>query len=331
MPKLGVALLLAFPLALTSQTPIRLIPGQAITLKRSDSETFALTAKAGQTLLAELNTEFPYSSDDRIEVTASSDELLPSALGEDTRDNWINQVQKTGPYRVAVVHTAPQPYVLRLTLLDPQDPRLDLGIRPEQISILDPQREIRWRPEAFFPVAPELGEFGPARLVGEGGKLRITIQSVEGIKKTWWIGDKGARSVASLQGAMKSSPAISPKEFPGALTAFADLTFVARKQVLSSPSLHAVRWLGAYDQMDLSPVNPLTYAAEAITADGRFFVTVRGVVNHPAVPDDVLNLLGARLQDFRAQLARRLNIVPADSFDPSLSRIDEVVQSLTIR
>src|SRR5206468_10470817 len=113
----------------------------------------------------------------------------------------------------------------------------------------------------------------------------------EGLKKTWWIGDKGARSVASLDAAIKGTPAISPKEFPGALNAYADLTFVARKQVLSSPSLRAVRWLGAYDQMDLSPVNPLTYAAEAITADGRFFVMFRGAVNHPAVPNDVLNLL----------------------------------------
>jgi hypothetical protein len=107
--------------------------------------------------------------------------------------------------------------------------------------------------------------------------------------------------------------------------------FFAARKVIYGPGLRAVRWVGAYDQTDSGPVDPIAFAADGITPDGRYFVMIRGLVSHPAVPNAASVPEGDRLTDFRKTLARKLDSAPPDSFTPSLEKLDEIVRSFAIR
>ena len=156
--------------------------------------------------------------------------------------------------------------------------------------------------------------------------------TVEGFKKTWWSEQEGGARVARLEAALKSGiVAGSPQQFPGQATEHADLVFFAARKVIQGPRLRAVRWVGAYDQTDSGPVNPIAFAADGITPDGRYFVMIRGLVAHPAVSNTAYTLEGNQLKDFREKLARKLDSAPGSSFTPDLETLDEIVRSFTIR
>jgi len=159
------------------------------------------------------------------------------------------------------------------------------------------------------------------------------VMAVEGFKKTWWFDDDGPRRMARLEAALKSGVVTgSPQELPGQATEHADMVFFAARKVIHGPGLRAVRWVGAYDQTDSGPVDPIAFAADGITPDGRYFVMIRGLVSHPAVPNAAsIPAERDRLMDFRKNLARKLDSAPPASFTPSLETLDEIVRSFAIR
>jgi hypothetical protein len=330
----ALAALSVFTLA--AQTRVKLAPGVTAILDRAESkEQFSLTAKAGQTLLIEVDANNPDVALDGHQMSVYGPEStgpLTSSLGEHTHFDWMGDLEKTGTYRVAIDHPSHQRYQLRFTLLDPHDPRLDVGIRPEQISILDPGKAIYWDTEEFSPPSAELAAFGPARLQSQGGRLVFTVVSVEGFKKAWWMDDDGPRRMTVLESALKQRAAnVDPKKLPGMVSGVGDVTFVARKQFLAGPHIRAVRYLCDYNHADAPPVSPLGYAAEGITTDGRFYVDVRAAIDYPAIGNQLLNVVSSKLWDVRAQIARRLETAKPSSFDPDLASFDAMVQSFTIR
>jgi hypothetical protein len=317
-----------------TETALQLATGVTTTLKRTgQDESFSVTAAAGQTLLVELDADERGRNEGRVQVFAPgvpSTSPLVSSLGKAAIDTWMYLLPAAGTYQVRIHLSSKKRYEVRLTLMDRRDPRLEVGIRPEQISILDPNKELTWDTNEFFPPAAALPLFGPASLESGGGRLHITIVSTEGFKKAWSLDGEGEQRMALLESALKTGASADPRKFPGSIREVSHTTFVARQQLIEGPQIRAIRWLCSYDQ-PAAPVSPLGYAAEGITADGRFFVTAHAAIYHPAVPDHDLHLRGARLRDFRAQLARQLEGAPADSFEPSLERFDAMVQSLTIR
>jgi len=108
---------------------------------------------------------------------------LVSSLGDLAIDTWMYSLPETGSYRVTMHQNAKRRYLLHLTLMEPRDPRLDVGIRPEQISIADPSKWLVWDAQEFAPPGASLPLFGPAILESDGGSIRITIASVEGSRK----------------------------------------------------------------------------------------------------------------------------------------------------
>jgi hypothetical protein len=335
----SLGLLAVFVCLLSGQesTGVKLTPGVTTTLKRNPAglrDTFAVTAGAGQTLLAELNLGEPDAGTDgdKIHVSGPGGIALESKLNADTSLVWMSVIPQPGTYRVTVLRTAKKPYVLRLTLMEPHDPRIDLGLRASQISLPALAKQIEWKRENFWPVVPELADFGPDRLVAHVGNIEVCVMTVEGFQKTWWFEQEGPKRVARLQAALKSGAVtVSPQQLPGQATAHADLVFFAGRKVIFGPGLRAVRWVGAYDQTDSGPVNPLAYAADGITPDGRYFVMIRGLVSHPAVSNTAHSLEGDRLNEFRAKLARKLDSAPESSFTPGLEKLDDIVRSFSIR
>jgi len=295
-------------------------------------ESFPVAAKAGQTLLVEVNVDNTSrdAGDHKIAVFDPAAKPLESSLGEDTSLNWMGRLAVSGNYRVQIACPGPKPYALRVTLLDANDPRLDPGVRPEQISIVDPGHRIKWSREAFFPVVLEVSDFGPAHWKSAGGTLDITVLPIEGVRKTWWIENTGPKAVARLEAALQGKGGIDPHGLPGDLNSDAALTFATQARRIDGPGIRAVRWLGNYDQSDSSPITPLTYAVDGITSDGKLLVVARGTTGHRALPKDVLDLEGARLHDYRRQMGRRLDSEAASSFSPDLEKLDAIVRSIQV-
>jgi hypothetical protein len=318
-------------------TAVKLEPGATTTWTRRPSglrETLAVTANAGHTLLVELN--FGQwetgATDDKIEVSGPGGAVLEPGDGADPPFEWINKLPKQGTYHVVIVRAVKKAYALRLTLMEPHDPRIDVGVQASQISAPAIAKKIEWSRENFWPIVPEIADFGPDRLQGQAGDMSICVMNVEGFKKTWWSKDEGAKRLAALETALKTGVVSgSPRELPGQAGADADLVFFAAPKVIQGPGLRAVRWVGAYDQSDYGPVNPMAFAADGITPDGRYFVTIRGLVSHPAVSHRASDLGGARLKAFREKAAGTLNSAPSTSFTPSLDKLDEIVRSFAIR
>jgi hypothetical protein len=338
MRSLGLLPFLACLLSGQELTAVRLTPGVTATLKRNPAglrESFAVTASAGQTLLVELNIGGPYAGTDgdRIQVSGPGNRIVDLGPAGDPPLDWIGVLPQPGTYLVTVLRAVKKPYVLRLTLMDPHDPRIDLGLRASQIFLPALAKQIKWSHEIFWPVIPDLAEFGPDRLQALVGHMSVCVMTVEGFKKTWWFEDEGARRVARLEAALKSGVVNGPpQELPGQATEHADLVFFAARKVIHGPGLRAVRWVGAYDQTDSGPVDPIAFAADGITPDGRYFVMIRVLVSHPAVPNAAaIPAERDRLVDFRKNLARKLDSAPPDSFTPSLERLDEIVRSFAIR
>lgn len=298
MRSLSLLPVFAFMLSGQELTTIKLTPRITATLKRNPAglrETFAVTASAGQTLLVELNIGQPdvERGDDRIQVSGPGDAAVePEPDLVIAGYNWMNVLPQPGTYRVTLLRAVQKPYVLRLTLMDQHDPRLDLGLRASQISMPALAKEIKWSREKFFPVVPgDLATYAPDRLsaIANAGHTSVTVTTVEGLKKTWWLADDGARRLAKLEAALKSGViTCSPEEFPGKVTDESQLesklVFFTSQKIIQAPGLRAVRWVGDYDGMDAG-FNRLSYSADGITPDGRYFVTISALIGHPAVSD----------------------------------------------
>ena len=337
MRSLGLLSVFAWILSGQGASAVKLAPGVTATLKRNPvglKETFAVTASAGQTLLVELNLGEPRIAidGDHIQVSAPRSGVVKPGPPTTPSLDWIGVLAQPGTYLVTVLRGVKDPYVLRLTLMNPDDPRIYLGLRASEFSLPALAKQIEWSRETFWPVIPDLADFGPDRLQAQLGNVSVWVMSVEGFNKTWWYKEEGARRVARLEAALKSGVVTgSPQEFPGQATEHADLVFFAARKVIHGPGLRAVRWVGAYDQTDSGPIDPIAFAADGITPDGRYFVMIRGLVSHPAVPRAASSPEGDRLKDFREKLARKLDSALPASFTPSLEKLDEIVRSFAIR
>jgi hypothetical protein len=233
---------------------VKLAPEVTTTLKRSPAglrESFAVRASEGQTLQVELNMAHPVDAvirDDKIQVHGPGGAELKTGLGAETPYNWMDVFPQSGTYRITLLLATREPYVLRMSLMDPRDPRPDAGISGSQISIPLLAKEMKWKREEFFPVVPELAEVGPDHLVASVGDVWVFVISVEGVKRTWWIADEGPRRVARLEAALKSGVVTgSPQELPGGANEHAGAP--QPRPVLHAVTAHLTR--AVYDDLVL--------------------------------------------------------------------------------
>jgi len=145
MRSLGLLPVFACVLSGQELTAVQLTPGVTTTLKRNPAglrQTFAVTAGAGQTLL---NVGEPGGGtrEDKIQVSGPGGAAVESGLEADTRATWMDVLPQSGTYRVTLLLAAKEPYVLRLSLMEPHDPRLDVGLRGGQISMPLLAKEIK--------------------------------------------------------------------------------------------------------------------------------------------------------------------------------------------
>ena len=116
--------------------------------------------------------------------------------------------------------------------------------------------------------------------------------------------------------------------------------FTAQYQVLSFGSGGGIRYLTMYVQMEV-PVNNrmMIYSFQGLTSDGQYWVAATFPLSHPSLPENGDNpppgqtwdQFYAGLDAYLANITAQLDASPADTFQPSLTVLDELVGSIIIQ
>ncbi len=147
----------------------------------------------------------------------------------------------------------------------------------------------------------------------------------------------GAKDVIeSLKKLLADKPA-SPDQLPLLPLFNAAQIFHAQLQYLSFQTGQGVRFISQYDQAPL-PINNLEvfYTFQGLTADGKYYITALLPVSTGILPDSdqVTPAVQQQLDDFPAYLkdvTQQLNDLKPQDFTPNLSRLDAMVQSLSVK
>jgi hypothetical protein len=110
----------------------------------------------------------------------------------------------------------------------------------------------------------------------------------------------------------------------------------AQAQYVETPQVAGIAYLAAYRQ-DVSPfaAGDFWYTFQGISADGAWYVAVDVVVDASMFPAEITAKDAARVADgeqysqYLAESIETLNGASADAFDPPLTSIDALVQSIT--
>jgi len=324
--------------------PVQLTPGTTAIRRLEHAPTdgryaFSVAASRGQTLLIEWDpaSMSQYDSDSKLRVFAPGEREPP--FPEDAQGQWMHVLRQSGVYRVVLDLPAGKPYVLRMTLLDPRDPRLDPGLRPEKVWIdlaaLGIHEKLSLQPFTPPPADLTVDEPWPASLaIVRTGKIEVRIMSVEAIRNTFWRddGSEWEKRLALLERSLQPGvkPA-APFDLPMNRIDEAELDFAAVEKRVDGTWFRALRWVATFSTPPAVPRNPFTYVAEGISRDGRYFLLMRAAVTHPAAiagPGDIDD--GPELQALKAHIAGKLAAAPSSSYQPELATLDGIVASLKL-
>lgn len=269
--KLPVILFAFAAIVSGATTPLRVAVGESTTLEgNSKQQTYSLSAAAGQTLLVELNVSSAAKSDekDRIFVTAPGGKAVKSALDDTIDSHWIAALPAAGEYKIEISRPSGKPYDLRVTLMAPNDPRINCGLTPEKMGL-------GFTLQPYHPVmGGEMDEYWPAHILWAAGTAQLRIMLVEGVRKTFWLMPHVGAQLAKLQAGLQPGAKLpNPKDL--LFTDFGDAAMASANQVqaVESPSFHGIRWVG-YTSQD-GPGKQPVYYAEALSKDGRYLLVLR--------------------------------------------------------
>ena len=307
--------------------PVRITAGATFSITKhvpaSSREVYTVAASAGQTLLVDLE-----NGEGEVQVLGpAATTPLPSVdLGGKT--DWMNVLAKPGTYQIAVRTTSKKPYDLVITLMDAHDPRLDPGIKPDQVSLdlgaFGGKAKLTSQP--FRPrLTGELDDGWPAHLSVQNEKIEFKIMSLEGLKKRMARDPEWTKGLGRLEAALKpGAKTIPPEQLPPG-NVEAALRLGAREEIVENQSFRALRYVGYFAQDVSPPSNPISYILQGISRDGRHFILLRAQASHPSLAKP-----GASTPAAMKEVARRLAAATPDSFTPSLVQLDAVARSLRL-
>jgi hypothetical protein len=313
--------------------PVKITAGATVSITKhvpaSSREVYTVAAAAGQTLLADLE-----NGGGEVQVLGPGSANPSPSVELGGPSVWMNVLTKPGTYQIAVRTSSKKPYDLLITLMDPHDPRLDPGIAAGQVSLdlgaLGGKAKLSPRP--FTPLLTgEIDDGWPAHLSAENDKVEFKIMSFEGLKKRMARDPEWTQALARLEAAVKpGGKAVPPGQLPPG-EADAALSFGTRLEFVESPSFRALRYIGQFAQDDGTPSNPLTYVLWGISRDGRYFIRMRTEIAHPSLSKPWVGMnMGPKLRALQAEASRRLTAAAPDSFQPSLTKLDAIAQSLRL-
>lgn len=305
---------------------------------------FRFTAKAGQVLHVRMREDEWYYYLLVQKQSGDAHGLIP---GGDSEGNRLYTLPETRDYRVVGLHTASRERngsnaAIQLALLNIDDPLVDPGIRPDQISINagDLAASAKWTliPYSHFEGYAE--DPWPSHLALEGAQLEFRVMPIVGYKKI-----VSSEDMDKLQAALQSNgKGADPRKFPYSGHNDAALEVATRPKFLQGQGWRGLRWIGQYSQDYVCGFKYLTYVFEGISDDGKFFFMMqRGMSNAEvtgALDRACTDGLRGKKQEeeFKAFFDKEMppvlekDISAADpvSFQPGLDRLDAIALSLKL-
>jgi len=351
-----------------ASTRLYISPGATIVREAravGGSDVLEIEALAGQTLLLGLNNGPEYveylgerSGKGGLRVLppgGSESRALPSRGREDSDyGTWINVLPKTGVYHVLVQWSSSKPYLLRITLMDRHDPRLDPGITVERVSIdwsaLGAPATLTLRP--FEPmISGTVDDFWPAHLAAVTSSFQFRIMALDGIKKMQLGGTEWLQGISRLESALRAREEVAtPDLLPLSGYQDAALYFWGQQERLEGKAWSGLRWIGWYSQGGLGdtadPI-PLNYVFEAVSRDGRYFIMMFANVEYRNPPGELLRMVRdpsqldgsnpspkayeEQLHALQPKVRRYLNEAEPSSFRPSVRGLDALARSIELK
>jgi hypothetical protein len=163
---------------------------------------------------------------------------------------------------------------------------------------------------------------------------RIMVFSVAEYKAVY---DKAEERISELQRYIASKPNIPSGVIPFLPNWNAQQLYQLMPAFVSFQNGQGIRFLTEYGQY-YAPVNntDLFYTFQGITNDGKYYVSVVLPVTHPSLPPDykvdatLQAQIDADFEAYKASIFSGLSAQPLDSFSPSISLLDAMIESMKI-
>ena len=300
--------------------PITLNKGRIPVDRKSE---FVLHGNSGQFLYISIDQAAEY------DLPFSISAQMPDGSEDkpiDCPDVPIFPLRETGVYRV-LFDPSGQGHSIGFALLPNNDPLIDPGIKPEQVSIdfgsFAHNDELKFSPYCT-------GEFLPARLALTNDHIWVRIMQVAGYERFFSRFSKISELQASLRPGAK---AVDARKLPRPNDAHgAAIVMTARAGLMYGKSWRGWRWIEGTSGNEYP--DKLTYVFQGISDDGRLFFVLRAPISQPEQQRSLPEIKGRNKNamkeqsDNRSSLENRLNDAAAASFRPDLDQLDTVVSSL---
>ncbi len=249
-------------------------------------------------------------------------------------DDSLYQLNQSGPYQVVFDTSEGRQkgyqYAISFTLLAKNDPMVDPGIKPEQVSI-DFDTFAKGKHLGAVPAVLAEGcldESWPFHLAVSNERIQFRIMQVAGYNKVF----PSNQGVGLLEAAIAAGKTESVARLPYA-SSDADLHMWARQQILEGDGWRGLRWIGGYGQEVRCGPSELRYVFQGISNDGRFLILIRAAISHPAKQKRWASRCFGddEVPKINALLAQDLTAADPSSFQPSLDQLDSVVRSLKLK
>jgi hypothetical protein len=296
---------------------------------------FTLDGSAGQFLRVVVDENAEYDAPFSVSVLApDGSEIKP----DDCVNDLAYPLPQAGAYRITFDPSGVE-HTLRLTLLPHNDPLMDVGIKPEQVSIDLDSFERRHETKVLPPCSGQ-DDYLPAHLTLRGDHISIRIMQLAGYNKFFSRFSRMPHLLQALRPGFTG--AIDAKEMPEPNHHGAATVMTVNAEVLTGNGWRGWRWVEGSANLFRNYPDRLAYVFQGISNDGRFFVIVRTDVSHPdvqrfspphlepglPVPTYLKNEKDQSVR--RVQLEKSLAAAEGGSFVPSLSQLDRVTRSLKL-
>ena len=159
------------------------------------------------------------------------------------------------------------------------------------------------------------------------------------------VNEQAAKNIQRLQAILSGAAAPAAENLPHVATFNAGQAFAAQIQVISFQNGTGVRFLTEYAQYYVTANNrDLFYMFQGLTADGKYYIIAILPASHPLlasdenpespIPSGGIPFPGyydeAALEAYYPSVTNLLNITSPDQFNPTLTSLDTLIQSISI-
>lgn len=186
-------------------------------------------------------------------------------------------------------------------------------------------------------VAPEHWELSFAK---SSGKIWIIPTEEKGNKKFHDAYPPIDNAVKSL-GPILQKKAASPKDIPFLPWGDWSSPFFAHVKYLNAKNANLVRFIAEYQiEPDVLSNDRLIYAAQGLTTDGKYYVSISMPVKASFLPEksdlpkwskDKIEKFNADYEKYTAAQKAKLEKLADTGYSPSLVELDKLVQSITVK